>query len=283
MSQEDKKPVIVGFVSDLLFNVQIGNVASKLGYEMRWIEKPSDLTASLPEAAEKPGELLHGHGGALFSKLSQWQPALLIFDLNNTQIPWRQWIAAIKSSPATRRIPVLCFGAHVETEALKDAQRMGADKVVARSRFSSAMPDLLQQYARTSDEEALLQPCSEPLADLAREGIQHFNEGQFYKCHDYLEEAWMADESRGRDLYRGILQVGIAYYQIERGNFRGALKMLMRVRQWLEPLPAVCRGVDVARLREDVERVHRALEELGPDDVEKLDRSLFRPIELVSA
>ena len=52
-----------------------------------------------------------------------------------------------------------------------------------------------------------------------------------------LKEAWRQDTGAARDFYRGILQVGIAYYQIERGNYRGAVKMLLRVRQWLDPLP----------------------------------------------
>jgi hypothetical protein len=77
------------------------------------------------------------------------------------------------------------------------------------------------------------------------------------------------------------LQIAIAYYQIERGNYRGATKMLLRVRQWLDPLPAVCRGVNVARLREDVERVYAALMESGPDGIANLDRTLFRPVEMI--
>ena len=86
------------------------------------------------------------------------------------------------------------------------------------------------------------------------------------------------DQGAGRDLYRGILQVGIAYYQIEQGNYRGAVKMLLRVRQWLAPLPPVCRGVDVAALRDDVERAYSALMTLGPDRVEDFDRQLFKPV-----
>ena len=282
MASENKKPIIVGFVSDLLFNVQIENVARHLGFQMQWIERASDLAPAEPGApGESPGELLHGQGGALFSKISQWQPALLLFDLSNNDVPWRHWIASLKSSPATRRIPVLCFGAHVDTNAFQDARKMGADTVVARSRFSSAMPNLLQQNARRWDQIALQEACSEPLADLATKGIAMFNDGHFYKCHDFLEEAWMADNSAGRDLYRGILQVGIAYYQIERGNYRGALKMLLRVRQWLEPLPDICRQVNVARLRDDVERVNRALEALGPEGMSAIDRDLFRQIEVV--
>ena len=282
MASDNKKPIIVGFVADLMFNVQIESVVQRLDYQMRWIERPSDLAPADPDApAESPGELLHGQGGALFSQLSKWQPVLLIFDLNNEQIPWRHWIASLKSSPATRRIPILCFGSHVDTDTLVAAKEMGADTVVARSRFSSAMPDLIRQNSRRKDIAALEETWSLPLADLARQGIEMFNNGHYYECHDFLEEAWMADESAGRDLYRGILQVGIAYYQIERGNYRGALKMLLRVRQWLDPLPAICRQVNIARLREDVERVQQALEKLGPEEFSAIDRALFRPIELI--
>ena len=282
MTSDNKKPIIVGFVADLMFNVQIESVVQRLDYQMRWIERPSDLAPADPDApAESPGELLHGQGGALFSQLSKWQPVLLIFDLNNEQIPWRHWIASLKSSPATRRIPILCFGSHVDTDTLVAAKEMGADTVVARSRFSSAMPDLIRQNSRGKDKAALEETCALPLADLARQGIEMFNNGHYYECHDFLEEAWMADESAGRDLYRGILQVGIAYYQIDRGNYRGALKMLLRVRQWLDPLPAICRQVNIARLREDVERVQQALEKLGPEEFSAIDRALFRPIELI--
>ena len=282
MASDNKKPIIVGFVADLMFKVQIESVVQRLDYQMRWIERPSDLAPADPDApAESPGELLHGQGGALFSQLSKWQPVLLIFDLNNEQIPWRHWIASLKSSPATRRIPILCFGSHVDTDTLVAAKEMGADTVVARSRFSSAMPDLIRQNSRGKDKAALEETCALPLADLARQGIEMFNNGHYYECHDFLEEAWMADESAGRDLYRGILQVGIAYYQIERGNYRGALKMLLRVRQWLDPLPAICRQVNIARLREDVERVQQALEKLGPEEFSAIDRALFRPIELI--
>lgn len=281
MTNEDKKPIIVAFVDDLMFSVKIGKVAESLGYRMEWIEKAQDVAPADPEAPEeRPGELLHGQGGALFERLAHWQPALLIFDLGNEAIPWRQWLPSIKSSAATRRVPVICYGAHVDSEALSGARDLGADVVVARSRFSSAMPELIDEHARKSDLGALAKTCQEPLLDLARKGIDMFNEGQFYKCHDYLEEAWMADESPGRNLYRGILQAGIAYYQIERGNYRGALKMLLRVRQWLGPLPDVCRGVDVARLRQDVDNVHRAVLDLGPDRLGEIDRSLFRAIRL---
>jgi predicted metal-dependent hydrolase len=272
----------VAFVSNLMFSTKIANVARHHGYRVQWVEGAWQIGEHDPDAPlETPGEMLHGREGKLFEKITEWQPALLLFDLTSQDIPWRTWIPALKSSPATRRFPVMAFGPHEDVETIKEAKRVGADVVLARSRFTADMPALFAEHARVYNPETLAETCREPLSDLAIEGIRRFNQGEYYPCHDYLEEAWMADQGDGRDLYRGILQIAIAYYQIERGNYRGATKMLLRVRQWLDPLPAVCRGVNVARLREDAEQVYAALIESGPDGIANLDRTLFRPVEMI--
>lgn len=272
-------PLIVAFVADLMFTTRIAAVADHLGYRVVWIESAAELGA--PDegtTAESPGERLHGQSGRLFAQIVDWQPALLLFDLNNAAVPWREWIAALKSSAATRRIPVLCFGPHEDTATMRAAHDAGADAVLARSRFTAEMPTLFTRYTRIPNRAALADACAEPISELARSGLMKFNEGAYYKAHDALEAAWVADQGAGRDLYRGILQVGIAYHQIERGNYRGAVKMLLRVRQWLDPLPVRCRGVDVARLRADVARVYAALIDLGPNGIAAFDRGLFGPI-----
>ncbi len=273
------QPLLVAFVADLMFTMRIAKVAEYLGYRVTWIESAEDLgereTDTQPES---PGELLNGREGRLFEKIVEWQPALLLFDLNNDAIPWRAWIAALKSAAATRRIPVMCFGPHEDVATMSAAHKAGADAVLARSRFTAEMPDLFQRFARIPDRVALKDACNQPLSELAQSGIEKFNEGAFYTAHDALEAAWAADEGPGRDLYRAILQVGIAYHQIEQLNYRGAVKMLLRVRQWLDPLPDICRGVNVVGLRADVDRVYSALVALGPDRISEFDRLSFGSI-----
>ncbi|MFN2137167.1 MAG: DUF309 domain-containing protein [Candidatus Promineifilaceae bacterium] len=280
MTDDEEVPLIVAFVDDLLFTSKIGNVARGLGYQVRWIGKEDELEGEEPPQGNRPGEPLSGKSGQLFQLLTAWQPALLLFDLANTAVPWERWMAAIKSSPATRRIPIVAFGPHTDTERMQRAQRNGADAVWPRSRFTAQMPDLLQNHVRLPNWGAIDAACDEPLSDLAHKGIELFNQGEYYLAHDELEEAWRRDHSAARDLYRGILQVGIAYYQIERGNYRGAMKMLLRVRQWLDPLPDICRGVDVAQLREDAAVVQDALLANGPGNLADLDRTLFKPVKL---
>lgn len=273
------KPLIVAFVADMMFTSKIENVIRHLDYHVQWVERAEDFGGSYEDTVKEPlGESLHGTRGQLFEKVTVWQPALLLFDLSNQAIPWRRWIPMLKSSSATRQIPIMVFGSHMDVETMQEARQVGADFVFARSRFVSDMPRLLQNHVNIPDYDAIITACEESLPALVISGIEKFNLGAFYACHDDLEDAWRQDDGPGRDLYRGVLQVAVAYLQIERGNYRGAMKMLLRMRQWLTPMPPICRGVDVAKLLEDATVVQNQLAELGPAKIGEFDFSLFRPI-----
>lgn len=272
-------PMIIGFAKDLFFTTKIENVARHLNFQMMWVESAGQFGVDDPQApANQAAEPVYGRTARLIDQLTEWQPALLIFDLGNEDIPWRQWIAVIKSSPATRRLPILCYGSHVDVATMNAARAAGANEVVARSRFTSAMPELITKLARVPDHEAQAITCQEPLSELAVQGIEAFNHGDYYEAHERLEDAWNEDKGIGRDLYRAILQVAVAYLQIERGNYAGAIKMFLRARQWFEPLPAVCRGVDLGQLQSQAHIVHEALLAAGPDGLAAFDHSLFQPV-----
>ncbi|MCI0350288.1 MAG: DUF309 domain-containing protein [Acidobacteriales bacterium] len=112
--------------------------------------------------------------------------------------------------------------------------------------------------------------------------MRKFNAGEYYKQHDLFEEQWMKTTGPVRDLYRAVLQVGIAYFQIERGNYRGALKMLQRSVQWLVVLPDVCQGINVKKLRDDSFRVRAELERLGETRFAEFDKALIQGVALVA-
>ena len=121
---------------------------------------------------------------------------------------------------------------------------------------------------------------ADPLHPKAREGILLFNQRKFYEAHEPLEEAWMLTPSPERDLYQGILQVGLAYYQISRGNSRGALKMFKRAHKTLSPLGDSLLGVDIAKLRMDAKNVEKDLREMGLEEIDLQDEGLINPIVL---
>jgi len=279
-------PLILTLISDLFFSVQVSDALKALGYAQRGIERGSELEPDDGSEAEREkggpylGEPLSGRGSVFVARLAEWRPALVIVELNSRSIPWADWIAALKSSPATRRIPVLAFGPHTDLELRARALDAGCDVVVAKSRLVTGLPELVEKYARLLDYAGLEGDCAGDLSPLAAKGIALFNAGAYFEAHEELELAWMEESGPVRELYRGILQVAVAYLQITRQNYRGALKMFLRLRQWLDPLPDVCRGVDVARLRQEALAARAALEALGPDWLAEFDRSLLRPVVL---
>ncbi len=117
-----------------------------------------------------------------------------------------------------------------------------------------------------------------PLSILALQGFDLFNQGEYFEAHERLEAAWNEDLSPGRELYRAVLQVAVAYLQIQRQNYTGALKMFLRLRQWIEPLPDKCRGVDVENLRKDAQTVYQQLTVTGKDKLAEFDQALFKPV-----
>ena len=122
--------------------------------------------------------------------------------------------------------------------------------------------------------------CAESLPPLVRKGIEEFNRGEFFEQHETLETAWRKEARPIRDLYQGILQVGVACYQIERANLPGALKMLERGLQRLHPFAPECMGIDVARLITDAERLRDEVIRPGSGRPAKLDRASFPGIVL---
>ena len=119
---------------------------------------------------------------------------------------------------------------------------------------------------------------ADPLHPKARKGIELFNQGEFYQAHEPLEEAWMKTLSPERDLYQGILQIGLAYHQITRGNYRGSLKMFQRGFRNLSPLGDGLLGIDLAQLLEDARIVEAALRKIGPKNIGQLERDLIKPV-----
>ena len=126
--------------------------------------------------------------------------------------------------------------------------------------------------------EEILASCLGKLHPQALVGLALFNLGEYFEAHEALELAWRAERGPVREVYRGILQVGVAYYHILKNNYPGALKMLARSTPWLAPYPANCRGIDLASFREDAARVEQVLLETAPALLEKFDTSLFKPV-----
>lgn len=213
------------------------------------------------------------------ARLADDGAALILVDGADPE--WHAWAVTPRTSPATRRIPVVLVS---DDAALIDqAELSGVSAALSPDAIDAELAGLVAELARVPDPAAqaeLTRQCGDPLPAEAQEAIARFNAGDYYRQHDLFEALWMAEPGPVRDLYRAILQVGIAYYQIERGNPRGALKMLLRSVQWLDALPDVCQGVDIAQLRADAAAVRAELGRVAAEGGD-FDRGLLKPVKLV--
>lgn len=102
-------------------------------------------------------------------------------------------------------------------------------------------------------------------------GIAQFNAGEYWECHETLEDLWRPEPDHIRYLYQGILQIGVGFYHLRRGNWRGAVNKLRGGIAYLAPSVPACLGLDVARLRREAGAVLAALDALNPARLAEYD------------
>ena len=140
----------------------------------------------------------------------------------------------------------------------------------------SASPPIIRKEAPRRSARC----ADDPPAGLL-EGIAQFNAGDYWACHETLEELWRIEPDHIRYLYQGLLQVGVGCYHLRRGNWRGAVNKLRSGLAYLAPSAPRCQGVDVARLRVEAGAVLTALDALGPHRLAEYDARALPRVHLL--
>jgi len=112
--------------------------------------------------------------------------------------------------------------------------------------------------------------------------IRQFNAGQWYDCHETLEELWIGEEGEVRNLFQGTLQIAVALHHWRNGNYGGAVSLLSGGVKLLSSVSDACLWVDVARLISDANLMREALEELGKERMYELNTALIPRLQTVS-
>lgn len=107
-----------------------------------------------------------------------------------------------------------------------------------------------------------------------------YNNGEYYECHEILEDIWRAEPDDVRFLYQGILQIGVAFHHLGNDNWRGATGLLTGgIEKVSRYLPA-CMGVDTERLVREAQACLDLLHELGAENVGKFDWTMIPRIDV---
>lgn len=99
------------------------------------------------------------------------------------------------------------------------------------------------------------------------QGVEQFNSGQFYACHDTLEALWIEASEPEKSFYQGILQIAVALYHLENRNWRGAVILLGEGSNRLRRYPSSYEGVDVDELLSQSATLLTKLQQIGQDKI----------------
>jgi predicted metal-dependent hydrolase len=80
------------------------------------------------------------------------------------------------------------------------------------------------------------------------EGIDLFNSHSFWHAHEAWEVLWLKSAGEEKIFLQGLIQLAAAYHHVQRGTFRGGVRLFDAALRKLAPFPSGYFGID----RDDV-------------------------------
>jgi predicted metal-dependent hydrolase len=94
----------------------------------------------------------------------------------------------------------------------------------------------------------------QPHADFYEQGIDLFNQGRFFECHEAWEEIWKRSDGEAKLFYQGLIQAAVAILHAQRGNLDGARSLYQKASAKLDSIPHEHMGLAVGELRVELSR-----------------------------
>jgi uncharacterized protein len=106
------------------------------------------------------------------------------------------------------------------------------------------------------------------------QGIEQFNQGDFYACHDTLEAIWIPAIEPEKQLYQGIIQIAVALYHLGNLNWRGAVILMGEGLNRLRHYPDDHVGLDLGEFRTTIAALLTTLQTLGAERISEFSWQL---------
>ena len=91
---------------------------------------------------------------------------------------------------------------------------------------------------------------------LFNQGIEAFNNREFYDAHEYWEELWLDYKLNDAQLIQGLIQLAVSYFHFFNQNLNGARSMLKKCLKKIDPIEDA-RGIDVIELKSQICNVQK--------------------------
>lgn len=98
-------------------------------------------------------------------------------------------------------------------------------------------------------------PSHKSLAEIFQEARAYFNSERYWECHEVLEEVWRQASGKEKSNLQGAILVCAAFVHHQKGEREVALGLLKRALRQLHFEASTYNGLDVASLKQDVERI----------------------------
>ena len=92
-----------------------------------------------------------------------------------------------------------------------------------------------------------------------------FNHHLFFEVHEVLEAQWRREHDPPRLFLQGLIQVAVAFYHLERRNFRGAVSLLHDGLEKILPYRPSFLGVELQEFVTRLLACYQELQRLGPE------------------
>jgi len=96
------------------------------------------------------------------------------------------------------------------------------------------------------------------------EGIECFNRRDYFESHEVWEDLWRVSEGPVRLFYKGLIQAAVALHHLDRGNLRGATRLLAGCTKYLADYRPRYLGLDVAGF---LEKMDQCVSQCVPGDL----------------
>lgn len=125
--------------------------------------------------------------------------------------------------------------------------------------------------------------CSDSPSGALLRALGEFNRGDWFECHETLEELWIGSEDEIRWFYQGLLQLAVALHHWRNGNFRGAVSLLDNGMEYLQRVRPICQRIDLPALLDAVGVFRHGLIGLGPERMAELPEGMIPKMRLAPA
>jgi mutator protein MutT len=145
-------------------------------------------------------------------------------------------------------------------------------------KFPEADQSLIAELSQRDDWDKHLASSKYPHEYL--EGIRLFNSGEYFECHEMLEDLWHPAEGLDRLHYQGLIQAAIAVEHFRKGNWSGAMGLYEKACEKWGQLPTQHMGLDLKWLKEKMDFFFGQVKNAGAHGMSNIDIGLVPKIPL---